>query len=386
MITDSDVQRLRTIHTRQRSVLSLYLRVPADPAGLRELPARARGMLTLAAGHGSERGSESSGQGKKLVAEDERLARELIEQNGRDWLGHTAAIFIAEPGSVREVYALPCALPDRAVLADRPHLRPLLVAQQRCPAHYVLIVDRVHAWLFRVSGEQIETTAALTQPDQVLSTSYGGWYGLDSYKVNQSVMDLVGQHLQGAADLAGRMAGTGTDGDPLVVGGHAETMARFIGMLPAGLRERLAGTFAVDPHSMTPAKVRALAAPVIESWVGLHEQQRAVQIRAAEGPHDPLTLTGLSRCLDAVNQHAVDLLVVPVGGVIDGFVCEACGELGAAVTGCPDGPAESRWVPDLFEEMVAKTLDDGGRTEALSEPPGDVAAQLRFPVVAPSVG
>jgi len=398
MITESDVDRLLAIHTDHRDVLSLYLRVPADPSELRELPARAHGMVTLAAGNGGA--PDGIGESSWVRSDrtpwpeaDERQARELIEVHGREWLGHTAAIFVADEAGVAEAHALPCRLPDRAVLAERPHIRPLLVARQRCPEHYVAVVDGRHGWLFRVAGDQIEI-AATEEADagrQPRSAGFSGWHGLEAYRISDRIVELRREHLRAVAGMIEReLAGPGravpgravlgAAGPPFVVGGHEETIAWFTADLPAALRGRLAGTFVVDPHTMTPAIVRDRAAGVIADWVGMHEQRRTLELREGEWTHDPLIVTGLNRCLDAVNASAVEVLVLPVGGVTGGYVCERCGALGSAVTGCPDGPAEARWVPDLFEEMVTRTLAGGGRAEALTEPPGDVAARLRFEV------
>jgi len=398
MITESDVDRLLAIHTDHRDVLSLYLRVPADPAELRELPARAHGMLTLAAGSGGAPGGPGDSPWARPDStpwpeQDEQQARELLQIHGREWLGHTAAIFVADQAGVAEAHALPCRLPDRAVLADRPHVRPLLVARQRCPVHYVVVLDSRHGWLFRVIGDRVEAAATeeVDAARQPRSAGFSGWHGFDAHRINDTIIELRREHLQAVIAMIERApdwpdgagpggAGPGGAGVPFVVGGHEQTIARFSDMLPVALRGRLAGTFVVDPHTMTPAIVRDRAAPVIADWVAIGEQRRTLELREGEWTHDPLIATGLNRCLDAVNARAVDVLVVPVGGVTGGYVCEHCGALGSAVTGCPDGPAEARWVPDLFEEMVVRTIADGGRAEALTEPPGDVAACLRFPV------
>lgn len=108
------------------------------------------------------------------------------------------------------------------------------------------------------------------------------------------------------------------------------------------------------------------------------EQQLVTQI-LTESP-DGLTVTGMNSCLAAVNQHAVNLLVVPVGGLIPGFACQVCGTLASAPGGCAHQPPAVRPVPDLLEEMTAATLDDGGEAAALGYVPADVAARLRFPL------
>ncbi|HEX9031648.1 MAG TPA: hypothetical protein VF834_07355, partial [Streptosporangiaceae bacterium] len=100
MITYADVERLLDIHDQERSVLSLYLRVPADPAELRELPARAHDMLKLAVGDrdigdGADGAAEAARPADAAwPADAEQRARKLLEVHGRDWLGHTAAIFV----------------------------------------------------------------------------------------------------------------------------------------------------------------------------------------------------------------------------------------------------------------------------------------------------
>ena len=112
----------------------------------------------------------------------------------------------------------------------------------------------------------------------------------------------------------------------------------------------------------------------------MSEKWLALPTRLGEGPYDPPVVSGLLRCLDAVNQRAVQLLVVPPSGIAGGYACNRCGALSPTGTYCADGPDLSRAVPDLFEEMVTRTIDDGGRVESLADPPGQIAAHLRFSV------
>lgn len=370
MITRADVEKLLAIRAAEPSVLSLYLQVPVDLPALRGLPARAAELLALTGG-----GADDQGAPRVRDADLQRV-RTLLEINGRDWLGHTVAIFACGDMGLSETITLPCRLPDRAVLATRPHVRPLLVAMQRCPVYRVAIVDRRHSWVFRVEWERIDSLAG-TEAEGVRSSGFGGWYGLDSYRINERIIALARHHFHDAAAMLER-ALRSSGPEPLVVGGHQETIPQFLNALQPAVRDHLVGSFFADPHTMTPARIRALAGPVIDNWVGLKEQRLAAQIRQ-EAPGRQ-TAVGLGPCLDAVNQHAVQLLVVPVGGLIPGFACRRCGALSSTRTGCPDGPAEARWVPDLIEEMVTRTIGWGGEVEAVSDPPGEVVSRLRFPL------
>ena len=370
MISHADVEKLAGIQAADRSVLSVYLQVPVDPPALRGLPARVGELITLAEG-----GAAGPGAVRARDA-DRRMARRLLEIHARDWLGHTVAIFACAQLGLSEAVPLPCRLQERAVLATRPHVRPLLVALQRCPAYRVVVVGRRHAWIFGVAGDRV-SVAAEPAAEGVRSPAFGGWYGLESHRVHQRIIQLTRHHYQDTAAIVGQAMRSGGQ-EPLVVGGHEEAIPQFLAVLPADVGEHFAGSFVVDPHTMTPARVRELSGAVIRDWADRREQRLVAQLR--HEPPDGLTVIGLRGCLTAINQHAARLLVVPVGGLIPGFACTRCGALSSTPGGCPDGPAAARWVPDLIEEMVLKTLGDGGEVEAVRDPPGDIAARARFPL------
>ena len=374
MISEADVQELRAVHAHGPSVLSLYVWVPVDPSALRELPARADELLAVAAaGTDGQRTARDRQQERQTV-------RDMLQSRAREWMGHTAAIFACGETGLAEAFPLPCRLPDRAVLAVRPHVRPLLVALQRCPDYQVVVVDRRHAWIFQIADLRIDMLAESAAAG-VRSRGFGGWYGLESYRITQRITQLARNHYRDTVAILSQ-ADRGSR-QPLVVGGHQDTVPAFLAVLPGDVRARFIGSFVVDPHTMTPARVRELSAPVVANWVSQQEQQLAAEILAE--PPNGLTAAGLDSCLAAVNQHAVSVLVVPVGGLIPGFACEACGTLARTPGGCLHQPPAVHPVPDLFEEMAAATLDNGGEVRALRDPPGDVAARLRFPL-APAPG
>lgn len=373
MIREADVQKLRAVHARGSSVLSLYVWVPVDVPALRGLPSRADELLALAA---------EGADGQRAVrarSREQRAAREMLAAHAREWMGHTAAIFTCAEVGLAEAFPLPCLLPDRAVLAARPHIRPLLVALQRCPSYQVAVVDRQHAWVFRIAGPRIDAMAGPAAPG-VRSHGFGGWYGLESYRISERISQLARHHYRDTAAMLRRaMHGSGR---PLVIGGHEDSIPAFLALVPPDVRERFIGSFIVDPHTMTPARVRELSAPVVEDWVSKREQQLVAQV-FQEPPKE--FAVGVSACLAAVSQHAVAVLVVPVGGLIPGFACDVCGMLASTPGGCPHRPPAVHPVPDLLEEMALAALHDGAEVAAVRDPPADVVARLRFPLAGRSL-
>ena len=59
-------------------------------------------------------------------------------------------------------------------------------------------------------------------------------------------------------------------------------------------------------------------------------------------------------------------------------------ELHAPESGCLHDDSEAIAIPDLIEEMAVSTIRDGGHVEAVADPPGGVAALLRYPLAPPA--
>jgi hypothetical protein len=368
MISRAEVDKLLEMRAAGPSLLSLYVQVPLDPAKLRGLPAHVGELFALAARDGP--GVPAVG---RVGAADARAVLGLLSSRARDWLGHTVAIFACAELGLADAIPLPCPVQERAVLAVRPHVRPLLLAIQRCPAYRVAVVNRRRAWLFSIEGTEV-STAVLPPAEGMRGHGFSGWYGLEAHRVNERIVQLARHHYHDTAALLERAA-RASGAEPLVIGGHQDTIPQFLGVLPAGLRDQFAGCFMADPHTLTLAKVRALADRVIRDWRNLQDQRITAEF--LRQPPDRETATGLSACLTAAGQQAIQLLLIPAGGLVPGYACRRCGALSNTGDGCPHGISEAVAVPDLIEELAVATLIDGGQVETLPDPPGGIAARLR---------
>ena len=371
MISRAEVDKLLKLRAPGPSLLSLYVQLPLGPAGLRGLPAHVGELFALAA-----RDGPGVPAAVRVGAAEAQAVRGLLASHARDWLGHTVAIFACAELGLAEAMPLPCRLQERAVLATRPHVRPVLLAIQRCPAYRVAVVDRRHTWVFSIADGQI-STAALPLAEGMRSHGFSGWYGLQAHRVNERIIQLARHHYRDTVALlvqAARASGA----EPLVIGGHQDIIPQLLAVLPPGLRDQFAGSFVADPHTLTPAKVRDLAGRVIRDWRTGHDQRIVAEFLGE--PPDGRTVTGLSACLAAANRHAIQLLLVPAGGLVPGYACQRCGALSSTGDSCPHGPAESLAVPDLIEEVAVAALGDRGQVETLPDPPGGIAARLLYPL------
>src|SRR5258708_25203734 len=117
------------------AVISVYLTVPLDLAGHRGLPTRARELVKAAvAGTPEPCGAEVR------YADLEAIAQ-AVSVRSHEWLGRTVAIFACDDLGLFEAMPLPGTLPELAVVATRPYVRPLLAALQRPPVYRAAVLD-----------------------------------------------------------------------------------------------------------------------------------------------------------------------------------------------------------------------------------------------------
>ena len=335
MITRAEIEKLGALHAVEPTMLSLYLAVPPSA----DLP-----VLTTRAGELIAAAEAASGQAVEPQARDR--VREKLATCARDWTGRTVAVFACAGSGLLEAIPLPCPLPERAVLGVRPHIRPLLLARQRCPAYQVAVVDRQRLWLFSVDGDDVE----------------GTW-----------IPARLATYHDTAAQLAWIVRGGGPG--PLVVGGHGDGVERLLGSVPAAMREAVAGSFTADPRTLTAGGVRDLAAPVVARWADLRARRLAGEILAM--PPGGHCAVGLPACLAAVSAGGVPTLVVPADGLVPGYECGRCGTLSLEADACcPDWGTAALAVPDVIEEMVSRILEDGGEVVVTGDGSSPVAAWL----------
>jgi Bacterial archaeo-eukaryotic release factor family 10 len=249
----------------------------------------------------------------------------------------------------------------------------------------VAVVDREKAWLYEFyMGELEDATTlrgrALRRPDYA-----GGWRGYKEHTVHDKAELLARRHFRETAEKIDElMARTGAE--LLNLGGHRETIAEFTPFLPHHLQPRVAGTFVIDPSTMSPGHVRGRADEVVGTYERGREaaRRRGSRTVGAGG----LGAAGLEWCLMAANEHAIQLLLVHDDEQAPGQICDPCGWLGLGGAECPVDGERTRVTPDVIDEMAALVVDTSGRVEHvyIDTPLWQhvVAAFLRFPVVDPA--
>jgi peptide subunit release factor 1 (eRF1) len=377
------VDRLVHFRSREAPVLSVYLGIPPDPDEVRGVESRLHSLLKpvreLADSDGlTHYGRESLRHDVDRVLELKERAREIH--------GHGVAVFACDREGLYEELVLPRRVRDRTEVDETPYVRPLLAVLDESHRYCVAVVEREKAWLYEFYMRELEDAEklrdrALRRPDYA-----GGWQGYKEQAVHDKAQLLARRHFRKTADKVEELMGR-TGAELLIVGGHQETVAEFLPFLPHHLQSRVAGTFVVDPSTMSPGQVRERADEVVEAYER-DEERRLVDEALERVAAGGFGAAGLEWCLMAANEHAIQVLLVDDDVQAPGRMCDNCGWLGLEGEECPVCGQRTRKAPDVIDEMAALVVDTSGRVEHVyTETPLSqhvVAAFLRFPVPNPA--
>lgn len=357
MLSSADIEKLLEVSSEDPLILSLYAEMPRSPAELRQVPDRIGRLLAAAAD------AQEGRVPRQALAAAGHDTQALLEAAARQRRrpGHCAAVFLCRPAGLAELFPLPAGPGDRAVFASRPQVRPLLTALQRWPGYRAALVTRQRAWLLAVDGEHVGVRG--TGPD--------GWDWLRSRPDGERIGRFPSFTFR---DAVAMLHAAGSD-EPLVIGGLPGVIPGFFAALPGSARDRFAGSFAVDPLMVTPARIRELADPVVRHSADRSEHELLTRIRG--GLSAGTATAGLGDCLAAVNRDMAAVLAISGQAMVPGYACRRCGMLGVTGAGCTCGHAAARRVPDLIEEMTAAVIRAGGTARTADGLPGGIGCCLR---------
>lgn len=290
------------------------------------------------------------------------------------------SIFACSGDGLFEFLPLQTRVWDVAKVSDRPYLRPLRAIKPTGVAA-VIVVDRRYAWLYRWEDSAIGLIEAADATEEHKG-NYGGFSGYEERGARSHAEALEQRHFRHVAERLFEHH-RDTPFDSVVLGGHEEMFERFLSALHPYLRERVIGTFVVDPHTMTESGIAARVGTLLQDSLVEGEETIAARVTETAGVGGRAVL-GLPQVLEAVSAGAVDHIVVAGRFTKDGVMCMTCGRLernGGDCSACGSAVVKTDDVVGVAMESVLRA---GGRADQISVASlldrYGIGALLRYPV------
>jgi peptide chain release factor subunit 1 len=307
-----------------------------------------------------------------------------VATRGRELLGRTFGFFACDAVGLYEEVELPRRVRPRALVDATPYLRPLFAVLDEFRRACVVVLSRKQAWFYELFMGQLRE-ARKVKGRSPRKPDFGGWHGYDEHHVRNRAEQLVHRHLSRVAEQAETLM-TESSAELLMLGGHQESVTDLLPHLPKALRAKVAGTFVIDPSTLTEAQVLEHAQPILERYEREEEASLVAEALDRVGARG-LGAVGLEWCLLAADEQGIELLLIDDEKQVPGRMCDNCGWLGLAGDPCPVCAHPTRETPDVIDDMCEAVVAAGGRVigaETDTAPaPEMVAARLRFPVPRP---
>ena len=355
-------------------VVSVYLAVTAGPDARRAIRTKADSLLHRIRSLAEDRSLDHDAR-MSLRTDIERIQR--LARTGPLGRG-TLAIFSCSGVGMFEMVRLPRAVRDRFMVDATPWIGPMLAVLDQYPRCCALVVDResAHVWELYL-GEMRD--AGRIEGRALRNPAHAGWHGLAEHRVRNKADELSKRHFRELAGALDRLFRTDRY-DVLAVGGHDHELPGFLDFLPRWLRDRVAGTFSIDPRTATTATVRPHAEAILDRYE-LDEEREPVSEVLETVASGGLAAPAWSRACGPARWQLCGTLLVQDGAVAPGVVCDASGWFATSGDACPLCGGPTRSTPDVIDELVEAVIDEGGSiqhvradTELRAAPDGSLAA------------
>lgn len=348
MLTDRDIHDLLDYQAHS-PVLSVYLNTDPAEGNADTYKLRLRSLL------------------KDIHLPEDVFAVTRYLEHEHTWSGRSLAIFSCAAESYLKAFPLAVPIRSRALVFDRPYVKPLAHLLDAYGGYGVVVVDKQGARLFSFHlGELTEQEGVLGET--VRHTKRGGGSQAPGRRGGSAGQtdyeeEVAERNIKEAVEFAVHFF-TENNVRRVLIGGTDENVAMFRNQLPKAWQSLVVGSFAM---SMTASHTEVLqrAMEIGEQAARQREAHLAETVitNAAKGRGG---VANLEDTLGAIREGRVQILLIRDGYRAPGYHCQSCGHLSSiAMQTCPYCSGECKKIADTVELAVRQVMQAGGEVEVL---------------------
>jgi peptide subunit release factor 1 (eRF1) len=363
MFDEKDVRELAAFQGGEAPVLSLYLSTDPSRHMKEEAKLTLRGMLKQAAALGA-------------AQSDAQRVEHFVELE-YDWQSKGVALFSCQDKDFWRAFPLGVPVDNHVFVADRPYVKPLSDLLDEYGKFAVVLVDQESARLMLYRMGMVEDTAG-NIGTELKRHKKGGWA---AQRLQRREDGKAHQNLKEVAKLVQDFCKK-HECKRLILGGQEETVARFMGMLPKAMRDRVVGTLSAD-ITTSETEIFDRVHDVIESAERAREADMVKKMITAANKGGAGAI-GLADTLTALQEERVHALLVAEGFRASAYRCKHCGYIGAQKADvCVYCGGKMTPIKDAVDAIVRRAIQRGVEVEFVPDEEdlkhaGSIGAILRY--------
>ncbi|MDX1687441.1 MAG: hypothetical protein R3248_05600 [Candidatus Promineifilaceae bacterium] len=365
MFTQENLEELLAFDAGDDQVVSLYINADPSANPMETIKLQVRGLL------------------KEVPSQDDVERIEQYFDLVHDWGKPGVALFSCSAHDFFRAYQTAVPFRNRIRIRNKPYVKPLLHLTKYYANYGVILIDRVGARFFDFHLGELQETAS-TEGEDVRKLKHGLGSSATGRRGGQGGArqedEQAQRNMRDAAEAAARFFAR-KNIRRLFIGGTNENVAQFREMLPRQLQSCIAGVFPMDMEA-SEQEVRKRSLELLHE-LNAEREERLVEQMLTNAARGGAAVTGLGPTLRMISDGRVDTLLVSDGFRQPGFRHTASGYLTQTADDDLFGEGDFESVPDVVDEAVTRTIEQGGHVEVISdnaelEGAGRIGALLRY--------
>jgi peptide chain release factor subunit 1 len=374
MISREELKKLAEVESPKGCAISFYYQ-PETP---QDVSHRREALQVKELVRDAQRRFERNGVGNHVRADLERILimAEQLQGNG----DRARVVFACADQDIWREWDLPANFDrTRLFVNSRFHLGPLAAAVLSEKPVCVVLADREHFRIFDYSaGELREIEHVIDDiPRKVRTDGFGG------YNAGHMERHVDNEAMRHFKKLAARLQEIRGPFECFAFGIRADTWPEIEPHLHSYVKQRLIGTFVVDPVLASAEEIRSNVDRLLSEH-SRAEQDGIVREAIGEAQRNGRGSLGLRHVITSLERGEVQSLLIGRNFEAKAVECKNCGHLDTRlVEKCAVCTQETRELDNVIDALVGRALTSGYEIRFIEDDPdfekaGGIGALLRF--------
>lgn len=353
-ISKKDSEELSKTGNGGGIILSLYMGINSRDGARYNFSSEANSVIAGVAVKIKNSPEYSEGQKKQIIKAISEVKEKIkffrVPQGARG-----VAMFFGS-GKRAKIFFLSVRTPSCLIVGSDPYINFLVKAMEKFPQYLVVAVERDRAEFFPVFLGKIEGEPEIILsdvPKKIRTSASDDWHGRREKRIERHIEDHLNRHFKTVAAKI-KDYFRKNKFDHLIVGGHGELTARFIGFLDKRSKDKLIGCFSLA-HS-DHGEIKGKSIEIVNRHEKEMEKEIADSLIGGINTKKWTAVAGTDSVIKNILRRNARVLVIGINYRETGYVCPVCHYISSSEKKCPICGNKMQISGDLADKIIEEAI------------------------------